>query len=198
MSGPLSFAPLPCFQPLECELKQFFFSPSLKRWNRRCWVMDRCAGIVLLCSALKEIIDLHYGPAHKTQPYTHTHAHTSTSYRSTPMTAPPPTWQPTPRLLIKEWMFISLPVFYRGGVISGFCHHPTWDDLRGKAITPQRRLCIPVPTKAIYLYIYIFQCINLGLNQNHFTRNRLVNEFFFFLDLKRKKATTSWGADLKM
>lgn len=36
-------------------------------------MMDRCAGIVLFCSALKEIIDLHYSPTHKTQPSTHTH-----------------------------------------------------------------------------------------------------------------------------
>lgn len=74
-----SFAPLPCFQPLDCELKRFiffFFAPSFKRWNRRCWMMDRCAGIVLFCSALKEIIDLHYSPTHKTQPSTHTHTHT--------------------------------------------------------------------------------------------------------------------------
>lgn len=117
-----SVAPLPCFQPLDCELKWFFslfFLPSLKRWNRRCWMMDRCAGIVLFCSALKEIIDLHYSPTHKTQPSPHTFAPPpSTSYCSTPMTAPPPTWQPTPQLLIKEWMFISLPVFYRGRVLS--------------------------------------------------------------------------------
>lgn len=43
-------------------------------------MMDRCAGIVLFCSALKEIIDLHYSPTHKTQPLTHagTHTHTQT------------------------------------------------------------------------------------------------------------------------
>lgn len=35
-------------------------------------MMDRCAGIVLFCSALKEIIDLHYSPTHKTQPSPHT------------------------------------------------------------------------------------------------------------------------------
>lgn len=76
--------------------------------------MDRCAGIVLFCSALKEIIDLHYSPTHKTQPSTRTSTPPSTSYCSTPMAAPPPTWQPTPSLLITEQMLISLPVFYKG------------------------------------------------------------------------------------
>lgn len=37
-------------------------------------MIDRCAGIVLFCSALKEIIDLHNSPTHKTQHSTHTHA----------------------------------------------------------------------------------------------------------------------------
>lgn len=99
----------------------FFFPLSFKRWNRQCWMMDRCAGIVLFCSALKEIIDLHYSPTHKTPtPHLapHTHAPPSASSCSTLMIAPPPTWPPTPRLLIKEWMFILLPVFYRGGVLS--------------------------------------------------------------------------------
>lgn len=149
-----------------------FFSPSFKRWNRRCWMMDRCAGIVLSCSALKEIIDLHYSPTHETQPTTHTHTHTpsSTSYCSTPITAPPPTWQPTPRLLIKERMFISLPVFYRGAVLSQASGTTspglTWE---WKAITPQHRLYKPAQSMSKPCIssrtIYTSGCIKWGLLQ---------------------------------
>lgn len=89
-----------------------FFPASLKRWNRSCWMMDRCAGFVLLCSALKEIIDLHYRPPRKTQAFIHTHPiqlfHPH-DYITSHMAA---------GLLINRRMFISLPVLYRGGVLS--------------------------------------------------------------------------------
>lgn len=99
----------------------FPFLPSLKRWNRRRWMMDRCAGIVLFCSALKEIIDLHYGLSEEKHNPSHTNTHTPLSH---PTVRPiwlhhlPPGSSP---LLIKEWAFISLPAFYRGGVFSLAC-----------------------------------------------------------------------------
>ena len=155
MSGPskrTSFAPPPLLSTPWLWAKAiffFFFPHSFKRWNRRCWMMDRCAGIVLFCSALKEIIDLHYSPTHKTQPLrTHARAHTHTHTRPHPHLTVPPLWlhhlphgSPHPRLLIKEWMFISLPVFYRGGVLSP-ASGSTSPGLtsEGKAITPWNRL----------------------------------------------------------
>lgn len=117
MTGPriMPPAPLPCFQPLDCELNQppslpSLLSPSLRRRNRRCWMMDRCSGIVLFCSALKEIIDLHYGSAPKTQ------TPPSTSRCSTPITAPPPTWQPAPNQ--RTSVYLTSCLLWGWGVIS--------------------------------------------------------------------------------
>lgn len=105
-------SPPPAPKPFTVSWSDFLFPASLKRWNRSCWMMDRCAGFVLLCSALKEIIDLHYRPPRKTQAFIHTHPiqlfHPH-DYITSHMAA---------GLLINRRMFISLPVFYRGGVLS--------------------------------------------------------------------------------
>lgn len=105
--------PSPAFNPSTESRGNFFFSSflpsSFKRWNRRCWMMDRCAGIVLFCSALEEIIDLHYSPTHERQHTHHTHTHISVFHPygcTTSHTAALPASPP-----IKERMFISLPVF---------------------------------------------------------------------------------------
>lgn len=138
--------------------------------------MDRCAGIVLFYSALKEIIDLHYSPTHKTQPATHTHRLTYAHI----FTVPPlwlhhlPHGSPTPWLLIKERMFISLPVFYRGGVLSpGFWYHLTWADPRGKAITP-RHEALQARSDGVKTRHYLTKNIHLdALNEGYCRRLNL-------------------------
>lgn len=130
-----SFAPPPLHSDAWLWAKAFFllfFLPSLKRWNRRCWMMDRCAGIVLFCSALKEIIDLHYGLSEEKHNPSHTNTHAPHSLPTVR-----PIWlhllplSSSPRL-IKEWAFISLPAFYGGGVLSPACSarspELTWEE----------------------------------------------------------------------
>lgn len=112
-SKPTPFAPLPYFHPLACESKWIFFHSASRggTWDVEWWTGEW----PLCCFALhwrRSMICI------SVVPHSQTRTHPSTSYCSTPMTAPPPTWQPTSQLLIKEGMFISLPVFYKGGVLS--------------------------------------------------------------------------------
>ena len=150
MSGPskrTSFAPPPLLStPWLWAKAIFFFFHTASRGGTG--DVEWWTGVqALCCSALHwrrsliciTVPHIKHNPLH-----TCTHTHT----RPHPHLTVPPLWlhhlphgSPHPRLLIKEWMFISLPVFYRGGVLSPASGSTspglTWE---GRAITPRNRL----------------------------------------------------------
>lgn len=104
--------PSSCSQALHCELKWFFFSSQLEEVEQK---LLNDGQVCRLCAALLCTEGDHWfalQTPRKTQPFIHTHPiqlfHPH-DYITSHMAA---------GLLINRRMFISLPVFYRGGVLS--------------------------------------------------------------------------------
>lgn len=148
----------------------FFSPPSFKRWNRRCWMMDRCVGFVLFFSAPKEIIDLHYSPTHKTLCFTHIHSPSLLFYPYVCITS-----HIAARFLINKRMFSSFPVFYRGGVLSSASGTAspglTWEGKLSHYNTAFTRLLKWCQNHTLprrdYASIWLNEGYGIGLNLSH-------------------------------